>query len=73
MRAAPIDVYLAGALMESNYPIGPLAGTAFNLSTMSYRGTLNMGLVTDPAAIDQPDLLRRCVEKAYKDLLRAAP
>ena len=73
MRAAPIDVYLAGALMESNYPIGPLAGTAFNLSTMSYRGTLNMGLVTDPAAVDQPDLLRRCMEKAYKDLLRAAP
>jgi WS/DGAT/MGAT family acyltransferase len=73
MRAAPIDVFLAGALMESNYPIGPLAGTAFNLSTMSYRGTLNMGLVTDPAAVDQPDLLRRCLDKAYKDLLRAAP
>jgi WS/DGAT/MGAT family acyltransferase len=73
MRAAPIDVYLGGALMESNYPIGPLAGTAFNLSTMSYRGTLNMGLVTDPAAIDQPDLLRRCIEKAFKDLLRATP
>ncbi len=71
MRAAPIDVYLAGALMESNYPIGPLAGTAFNLSTMSYRGTLNMGLVTDPAAVDQPDLLRKGIERAYRDLLRA--
>jgi WS/DGAT/MGAT family acyltransferase len=72
MRAAPFDIFLAGALMESNYPIGPLAGTAFNLTTMSYRGALNMGLVSDPAAVDDPALLVRCIERAYRDLLAAA-
>ena len=39
VRAAPFDLYIGGALMEANYPVGPLAGTAFNLTTMSYRGT----------------------------------
>jgi WS/DGAT/MGAT family acyltransferase len=72
LRAAPFDIFLAGALMESNYPLGPLAGTAFNLTTMSYRGTLDMGLVSDPAAIEDPALLVRCIERAYRDLLAAA-
>lgn len=69
LRAAPFDVYLAGALMESNHPIGPLAGTAFNLTTMSYRGTLWLGLVTDPAAIEDPELLVTCLKRAYRTLL----
>ena len=72
MRAAPFDIYLAGALMESNYPLGPLAGTAFNLSTMSYRGTLDMGLVSDPAAIEEPELLVRCIERGFRELLAAS-
>lgn len=72
LRAAPFDVYMAGALMEANYPIGPLAGTAFNLTTMSYRGTLWMGLVSDRASIDDPALLSRCLRNAYRDLLAAA-
>ena len=72
IRAAPFDIYLAGALMEGNYPIGPLAGTAFNLTTMSYRGSLNMGLVTDTAAVEEPKLLASCIEGAYRELLVAA-
>jgi WS/DGAT/MGAT family acyltransferase len=72
LRAAPFDIYLAGALMESNYPLGPLAGTAFNLTTMSYRGTLNMGLVSDPAAVEDPALLTRCIERGYRELVAAA-
>jgi WS/DGAT/MGAT family acyltransferase len=72
MRAAPFDIYLAGALMESNYPLGPLAGTAFNLSTMSYRGTLDMGLVSDPAAIEEPALLAKCIERGFRELLAAS-
>jgi len=71
LRAAPMDTYIAGALMESNYPMGPLAGAAFNLTTMSFRGQLNMGLVVDTAAVDEPDRLVKCLTSAYKRLLAA--
>jgi len=72
VKAAPFDLYMGGALIESNYPIGPLAGTAFNLTTMSYRGSMCMGLVVDPAAISDPDQLLADIEQAYCDLLGAA-
>lgn len=69
VRAAPFDLFIGGAFMEANYPLGPLAGTAFNLTTMSYRGWLFMGLVTDPAAVDDPDELLEELEQAYVELL----
>ena len=72
VKAAPFDLYMGGALIESNYPIGPLAGTAFNLTTMSYRGSMCMGLVVDPAAISEPEQLLADIEQAYRDLLGAA-
>ncbi len=71
VRAAPFDLFIGGAFMEANYPLGPLAGTAFNLTTMSYRGWLFLGLVTDPAAVEHPDELMAALESAYAELLRA--
>lgn len=71
VRAAPFDLYIAGAFVEGNYPIGPLAGTAFNLTTMSYRGRLFMGLVTDPAAVRDGDELLGALRSAYGELLAA--
>jgi hypothetical protein len=58
--------------MEGNYPLGPLSGTAFNLTTMSYRGVLNMGLVVDAGAIAEPELLRDCIEREYAALAVAS-
>lgn len=69
VRAAPFDLFMAGSLLEANYPLGPLAGTAFNLTTMSYRGWLYLGLVTDPAAIGNPVELLDEIEAAYAELL----
>lgn len=69
LRAAPMDTYIAGALMESNYPMGPLAGSAFNLTTMSFRGNLNMGVVVDTAAVAEPERLLKCLKAAYRRLL----
>ena len=71
MRAAPMDTFIAGALMESNYPMGPLAGAAFNLTTMSFRGNLNMGLVVDTVAVAEPERLLTCLTAAYRRLVRA--
>lgn len=71
LRAAPMDMFLAGALIESNYPLGPVANTAFNLTTMSYRGSFCMGLQVDTAAISDPELLRSGLVEAYRALLKA--
>jgi diacylglycerol O-acyltransferase / wax synthase len=71
VRAAPFDLFIGGAFMESNYPLGPLAGTAFNLTTMSYRGWLFLGLTVDRAAVEDPAALLQQLDRSYDSLLRA--
>jgi diacylglycerol O-acyltransferase / wax synthase len=72
VRAASFPCYIAGAQVLENYPVGPLGGVAFNLTAMSYCGSFDMGLHIDPAAVTQPDLLRRCAEEAFAELAAAA-
>lgn len=73
VRGAGVALYIAGAQMLENYPIGPLGGVAFNLTLLSYNHSLDMGLNIDTAAVAQPDLLRICIEQSLADLLAAAP
>lgn len=72
VRAAPFDLYMGGGRIEATYPLGPVAGTAFNLTMMSYNGTLNMGLHVDSGAIDDPKLLERLLEESYEQLIAVA-
>jgi hypothetical protein len=69
VRAAPFDLYIAGALITANHPLGPLAGTAWNLTTMSYRGVLHIGLHADRAAVADPAQLRDDIADAFTELL----
>lgn len=69
VRGAPIPVYVAGAQLLENYPLGPLVGVAFNLTLLSYHGSLDMGLHVDPVAVDDPVLLRRSIERSVRRLL----
>ncbi len=69
VRAAPFDLYIAGALMDGNYPIGPVAGTAWNLTTMSYRGMLDLGLHVDTAAVAEPAALAQDIQDAFAELI----
>jgi len=71
VRAAPFDLYIAGAKLLSNYPLGPLVNTAFNLTTMSYRGWLFLGLVADPVAVPDPSALLEAIDESYTELLAA--
>ena len=72
LRGAPVPVYIAGARALYTTSLGPLAGAPFNLTTLSYDGSLDMGLVIDPAAVEEPAVLRACLVQAYTDLIRAA-
>ncbi len=69
LRAAPFECFIAGAKIVENYPMGPLAGTACNVTTISYNGTLGVGLFIDPTAVDDPAELRRCVADAFEKVL----
>lgn len=76
MRGAPFDVYIAGAKLIRNVTLGPVAGSAFNLTCLSMGNHLDIGMHIDPVAVVDPDDLRVCMENAFKDLLafaKAAP
>jgi hypothetical protein len=71
VRAADFDLYIAGAAIEANHPMGPTAGSAFNATAMSYKNRFDVGLNIDAAAVDDPELLRRCVEESFAELIAA--
>ncbi|MEL6892804.1 MAG: wax ester/triacylglycerol synthase domain-containing protein [Actinomycetota bacterium] len=73
VKASPVPMYLAGAQLLSNYPVGPLSGVAFNLTLLSYLGRLDMGLNTDAAAIEHPADLARFIGEAVDDFVGYAP
>jgi diacylglycerol O-acyltransferase len=71
VRGAPMPLYMAGAQLLENYPVGPLGGVAFNLTLLSYNHSLDMGINLDRAAVTEPELLRKCMERAFGALLKA--
>ena len=71
VRGAPIEVYVGGGKVLATYPMGPVAGTAWNITMMSYAGTLFMGVHSDPAAVADTDLLTRSLRDGYRQLLAA--
>lgn len=71
VRGAPFPLFIAGARIEANHPVGPLAGTAWNLTLMSYNGSLDMGLNVDAGAVSDPEGLRNCIEDELTTLIAA--
>jgi hypothetical protein len=69
VRAAPFELFVSGAKVIAPYPIGPVAGTAWNITMLSYAGALCMGVHIDPVAVEQPELLVHCIEEAFRELL----
>lgn len=68
VKGSPVPVFVAGAQLLEVYPVGPLGGVAFNLTLMSYLGSLDMALNIDTAAVEQPELLARCLDRSFTAL-----
>ena len=68
VRGAGVALYVAGAKLLENYPVGPLGGVAFNVTLMSYLGSLDVGINIDEAAVESPELLRTCLVDAFGEL-----
>ena len=71
VRGAPIPMFICGGQILENYPIGPLAGVAFNLTALSYANSFDMGLHIDKAAVHDPAVLTKFISSAFKQLVRA--
>jgi hypothetical protein len=72
VRGAGVPLFIGGAMVLGNYPVGPLGGVAFNLTMLSYNHNLDMGLNVDTAAVTDPELLRRCVEESMRELINSS-
>jgi WS/DGAT/MGAT family acyltransferase len=71
VKGSPEPMFLAGAQIAEIYPLGPLGGVAFNLTLMSYLGSLDMALNIDTAAVAEPALLATCLDRAFVELAKA--
>jgi diacylglycerol O-acyltransferase / wax synthase len=69
LRGSPVDLHLAGARIEANYPMGPRAGSALNVTLLSYLDSLDMGINIDPASVSDPATLLDCLEESFGALL----
>ena len=69
LRGSPVDLYLAGARIEANFPMGPRAGCGLNVTLLSYRDSLDMGINLDPAAVSDPATLLDCFDESFGALL----
>ena len=68
LRGSPVPLYLAGARIEASFPFGPRSGCALNVTVLSYCGTLDVGIHSDPAAVTDPAALVECLREAFDEL-----
>jgi diacylglycerol O-acyltransferase len=69
-----LPLYMAGARLEANYPISVITdGMGLNITVMSYRGSLDFGIVADREQM--PDLwtLMDSLREALRELAPARP
>ena len=50
-----MPIFVGDAHVLGTFPIGPVAGAACNATVMSREDSLDIGIMIDPAAIDDPD------------------
>jgi hypothetical protein len=73
VRGAGVPLFVAGSKLLENYPVGPLGGVAFNLTLMSYMGSLDVGINMDETAVESPSLLRDSLVESFAELASYAP
>jgi diacylglycerol O-acyltransferase len=71
VRGAPFDLYVAGAHVQANHAMGPTAGTACNVTLLSYGGSMGIGINSDTAAIDDPEALRDSIADGLAETIAA--
>jgi diacylglycerol O-acyltransferase len=68
---APIPVFLAGAKLLSQFPYGPMSGSAANITLMSYLDEVHIGVNVDPAAVPDSDVFQACLVEGFDEVRKA--
>ena len=71
VRGAAFDLYVAGAHVDANHAMGPTAGTACNVTLLSYGGSMDIGINSDTAAVDDPNALCDCIANGLAEIIVA--
>jgi diacylglycerol O-acyltransferase len=54
----PVPIYLAGALLEHSYPVSVIAdGSGLNITVVSYREHLDIGVIACPQQVPDPETI----------------
>jgi hypothetical protein len=69
LRGSPVPLYLAGARILANFPLGPRGGSALNATVMSYCDEMHVGVNIDPAAIEDVEGFMDDVAMAFAEVL----
>ena len=68
----PVPMWLEGQRVLRFFPFGPTAGSAVNITLMSYDGTCCIGANMDAAAIPDPDVLAQCLRDGFDEVCALA-
>jgi WS/DGAT/MGAT family acyltransferase len=66
---APVPLYAAGAEIVQQFPFGPLSGAAANVTLLSWRDQVCIGINVDPASVTDPDAFRTCLAEGFDEVL----
>ncbi len=69
----PIPVWLFGKKATSILPVGPLAGTAANITLMTYENKASIGVYLDPAAVTDGEAFVDDLRRSVSSLSGPAP
>ena len=69
---APIELFTAGARIQSMFALGPMAGAAVNVTLLSYLDEVHIGINVDPAAVSEPDRFLAAYRAGWDEVLAAA-
>lgn len=69
---APVELFTAGARITSMFALGPMAGSAVNLTLLSYLDQVHIGINLDPAAVTEPERFVACYRDGWDEVLAAS-
>jgi WS/DGAT/MGAT family acyltransferase len=67
---APMPIYIAGGQIEALFAFGPMTGAAANLTLLSYRDEMHIGINLDPAAVTAPATFVESYRAAWDEVLK---
>jgi WS/DGAT/MGAT family acyltransferase len=67
---APVPIFVAGAMVESQIALGPMTGAATNVVLLSYCDDVNLGITMDPAAIPDGDVFVECLRDSFEEVIK---